>query len=131
VSDVSKALEIMAGEALKVTPQFPHEVWIAIDVWSRKPKIGNPPVRFVRFSGKARTTGVEEHDIKGEKVRVYSAAKTVVDCFKYRNKLGLDVALEALKSYRAEKKGIMDELWKCSRVCRVSNIIRPYLEALA
>jgi hypothetical protein len=64
-------------------------------------------------------------------VRVYGAAKTVADCFKYRNKIGLEVALEALKSYRAEKKGTADELWKYSRICRVSNVIRPYLEALA
>jgi predicted transcriptional regulator of viral defense system len=114
-----------------MTAQFPHEVWMAIDVWARKPRITHPPIRFVRFSGKARTAGVEKHNVKGGLIRVYSAAKTVADCFKYRNKLGLNVALEALKSYRMEKKGTIDELWKCSRVCRVSNVIRPYLEALA
>ncbi len=114
-----------------MTTQFPHEVWMAIDGWARKPKIENPPMRFVRFSGKARTVGVEEHKAAGGQVRVYSAAKTVVDCFKYRNKLGLDVALEALKSYRAEKKGSMDELGQYAAICRVSNIIRPYLEALS
>jgi predicted transcriptional regulator of viral defense system len=114
-----------------MTTQFPHEVWMAIDVWARKPRIKRPPMRFVRFSGKARTVGVEEHKVKGGTVRVYGAAKTVVDCFKYRNKLGLDVAIEALKSYREEKMGTTDEIWKYSRVCRVSNVIRPYLEALA
>ncbi len=113
-----------------MTTQFPHEVWMAIDVWARKPRIVQPPVRFVRFSGKARTVGVEEHNVQGGLVRVYSPAKTVMDCFKYRNKLGLDVALEALKAYRAGKKGTMDDLWKYSRVCRVSNVIWPYLEAL-
>jgi len=115
----------------RMTTQFPHEVWMAIDVWARKPRIEHPPVRFVRFSGKARTVGVEEHKTKGGSIRVYSPAKTVIDCFKYRNKLGLDVALEALKAYQTEKKGTMDDLWKYSRVCRVSNVIRPYLEALA
>jgi len=114
-----------------MTTQFPHEIWMAIDVWARKPRIEHPPIRFVRFSGKARTVGLEEHRTKGGPIRVYSSAKTVMDCFKYRNKLGLDVALEALKAYRAQKKGTMDDLWKCSRVCRVSNVIRPYLEALA
>jgi len=114
-----------------MTVQFPHEIWMAIDVWARKPRIKYPPMRFVRFSGKARIEGVEEHRVRGGRVRVYGAAKTVADCFKYRNKIGLEVALEALKSYRAEKKGTADELWKYSRICRVSNVIRPYLEALA
>jgi hypothetical protein len=114
-----------------MTTQFPHEIWMAIDVWARKPRIEHPPVRFVRFSGKARTAGVELHNTKGGSIRVYSPAKTVIDCFKYRNKIGLDVVLEALKAYRTDKKGPMDELWKYSRICRVSNVIRPYLEALA
>jgi len=113
-----------------MTTQFPHEVWMAIDGWARKPKIENPPMRFVRFSGKARTVGVEARKVNGSTIRVYSPAKTVVDCFKYRNKIGLDVAVEALKSYRNDKKGTMDEIWKYAGVCRVSNVIRPYLEAL-
>ena len=113
-----------------MTTQFPHEVWMAIDVWARKPGIANPPMRFLRFSGKALKEGVEEHRSDHGTIRVTSAAKTVADCFKYRNKIGLDVALEALKAYRRDKKGSMDLLWKYARICRVSNVIRPYLEAL-
>jgi predicted transcriptional regulator of viral defense system len=114
-----------------MTSQFPHEVWMAIDVWARKPRIAHPPMRFLRFSGKALKEGVEEHRMKSGTIRVTSAAKTVADCFKYRNKIGRDVALEALRAYRREKKGTMDALWRYAKVCRVSNVIRPYLESLA
>ena len=114
-----------------MTTQFPHEIWMTIGVWARKPRSGHLPIRFIRASGKALTTGVEEHTVPGGQIRVYSAAKTVADCFKYRNKIGQDVALEALKAFRSSRKGKMDDLWRNARVCRVSNIIRPYLEALA
>ncbi len=114
-----------------MTTQFPHEIWMAIDVWARKPHAEHLPIRFVRASGKSLASEVEEHTVQGGRIRVYSAAKTVADCFKYRNKIGLDVALEALKAFQTGHKGKMDDLWRSARVCRVSNIIRPYLEALA
>lgn len=87
-------------------------------------------LRIVRFSGPALTYGIEEHDIEGVTVKVYSPAKTVADCFKYRNKIGLDVALEALRDCWRQKKATMDELWAAAKVCRVANIMRPYMESL-
>jgi predicted transcriptional regulator of viral defense system len=83
------------------------------------------------MSGKALTEGIEEHRIEGVTVRVYSAAKTVADCFKYRNKIGLDVALEALKDYRRTSPAGMDELWRFAKICRVARVMRPYLEAMS
>jgi predicted transcriptional regulator of viral defense system len=81
----------------ELTTQAPFEVWLAIDVKAKRPKVDYPPVRIVWFSGAALMSEVEEHSIKGVPVRVYSPAKTVADCFKYRNKIGIDVALEALR----------------------------------
>ncbi|MBI4168634.1 MAG: type IV toxin-antitoxin system AbiEi family antitoxin domain-containing protein [Acidobacteria bacterium] len=113
-----------------LTTQSPFEVWLAIDVKARKPRVDVPPLRIVRFSGRALTHGVEEVRVEGVPVRVTSPAKTVADCFKYRNKIGLDVALEALKDYRAQRRSL-DELWRAAQACRVVSVIRPYLEALA
>jgi predicted transcriptional regulator of viral defense system len=113
-----------------LTTQAPFEVWMAIDVAARSPAAGYPPLRIVRMSGEARTTGVEEHPVEGVAVKVFSAAKSVADCFKYRNKIGLDVAIEALREYR-RVRGSMDDLWRFARTCRVSNVIRPFLEATA
>lgn len=114
----------------ELTTQSPFEVWMAIAEKARKPKADYPPLRIVRFSGTALTYGLEERQIEGAKVRVYSPAKTVADCFKYRNKIGLDVALEALRDCLRQRKASVDELWKAARVCRMSNVMRPYLEAL-
>jgi predicted transcriptional regulator of viral defense system len=113
-----------------LTTQAPFEVWMAIDIKARAPVAGQPPLRIVRMSGEARTAGIEEHRIEGVTVRVYSSAKTIADCFKYRNKIGLDVALEALRDYR-RVRGSMDDLWRLARTCRVDNVMRPYLEATA
>ena len=113
-----------------LTTQAPFEVWMAIDVKARAPAAGQPPLRIVRMSGEARTAGIEEHRIEGVAVRVYSAAKTIADCFKYRNKIGLDVGLEALRDYR-RVRGSLDDLWRFARTCRVDNVMRPYLEATA
>ena len=88
-------------------------------------------MRIVRFSGTALTWGVEEHRIEGVCVRVYSPEKTVADCFKYRHKVGLDVALEALRDCLKQRKASRDELWSAAKVCRMTNVIRPYLEATA
>lgn len=112
-----------------LTTQSPFEVWMAIDVKARKPNLEALPLRIVRFSGKALVYGVEEHQVEGVPVRVTSPAKTVADCFKYRNKIGLDVAVEALKDYRRSRKSL-DDLWKAAEAVRVASVIRPYLEAL-
>jgi predicted transcriptional regulator of viral defense system len=109
--------------------QSPFEVWIAIDRKSARPHIDYPPLRIVRFSGIALTEGIEKHLIEGVKVKVFNKAKTIADCFKYRNKIGLDVALEALKDCRQRRLCTNDELWKYAKICRVSNVMRPYLEA--
>jgi predicted transcriptional regulator of viral defense system len=112
------------------TTQAPFEVWLAIDRKARRPRQDLPPLRIVRFSGKALTQGIETHLIEGVKVRLYSPAKTIADCFKYRNKIGLDVALEALRECWRERRCTMDELWRFAKTCRVSNVMRPYLESL-
>jgi predicted transcriptional regulator of viral defense system len=112
-----------------LTTQSPFEIWMAIDVKARKPKVETPHLRVVRFSGKALVYGVEEHQVEGVPVRVTSPAKTVADCFKYRNKIGLDVAVEALKDYRRARKSL-DDLWKAAEAVRVASVIRPYMEAI-
>ncbi|WP_459864738.1 type IV toxin-antitoxin system AbiEi family antitoxin domain-containing protein [Endothiovibrio diazotrophicus] len=113
-----------------LTTQAPFEVWLAIPNKAHAPKMEYPPLRIVRFSGAALTGGVEEHVIDGVAVHVTSVAKTVVDCFKFRNKIGLDVALEALRAAWAERRVSMDELWHYAKLCRVANVMRPYLESL-
>lgn len=112
-----------------LTTQAPPEVWIAIDVHGWMPRSTSFPVRAVYFSGPALTEGIEMHKIDGVPVRVYSPAKTVADCFKYRNKIGAEVAIEALKDYLKRNRRGSDALWHFAKVCRVSNIMRPYLEA--
>ena len=114
-----------------LTTQSPSDIWIAIDRKARLPKSDGLPLRFVRFSGDALYSGVELHVIEGVEIKVYSPAKTVVDCFKYRNKIGLDVALEALRECWHERRCSMGELWHFAKICRMSNVMRPYLESLA
>ncbi|KAF0220895.1 MAG: transcriptional regulator-like [Geobacteraceae bacterium] len=114
-----------------LTTQSPFEIWMAIDRKARLPKVEGMPLRLVRFSGEALTEGIERHRIEGVDVSVYCPAKTVADCFKYRNKIGLDVALEALRECRRERRCTMDDLWRFAKVCRVANVMRPYLEALS
>jgi predicted transcriptional regulator of viral defense system len=111
--------------------QSPHQVWLAIDVKAWKPIVDSPPLRLVRFSGPALTFGVESHQLERVPVRITSREKTVADCFKYRNKIGLDVALEALREYLRSRKRSVDELVRAAKVCRVSRVMQPYLEALA
>lgn len=112
-----------------LTTQAPFEVWMAIERKARLPKVDHPSIRFVRFSSRALTEGIEEQKIEGVPVRVYSPAKTVVDCFKYRNKIGIDVALEALQDCRRQRKCTIDEIWHYGHICRVTNVMKPYLEA--
>lgn len=113
-----------------VTTQSPFEVWMAIDVKARSPKEDIIPLRIVRFSGEALTAGIETHSIDGVDVKVYNPAKTVADCFKYRNKIGLDVAIEALRDCWRKKLATSDELWHYAKVCRVARVMRPYLESV-
>src|ERR1700682_7975 len=114
----------------KFTTQSPHEVWMAIGQKAWAPKISSPPIRLVRMSGPALHFGVKEYNFSGATLRVFSPAKTVADCFKFRNKIGLDVAIEALKECRRMKKATMDELWAAAKICRVANVMHPYLESL-
>lgn len=114
----------------QIGTQLPHEVWIAVDRRSRRPALAYPRLRVHRFSGKALTEGIEMHRIEGESVKVYSIAKTLADVFKYRNKIGLDVALEALREAWRAKRFTMDEIHRYARLCRVERVMRPYLEAL-
>jgi predicted transcriptional regulator of viral defense system len=114
-----------------LTTQSPFEVWLAIPNKARAPKMDYPPLRIVRFSGAALTRGVEDHVIDGVPVRVTSVARTVADCFKFRNKIGLDVALEALQEVWRAKRASMDELWRYATLCRVANVMRPYMESLS
>ncbi|GIU77137.1 MAG: transcriptional regulator [Bryobacteraceae bacterium] len=114
-----------------LTTQDPHEVWMAIDFKARKPSVKFPALRIVRFSGRSLADGIETHLIEAVPVRVYSPAKTVADCFKYRNKIGTDVALEALRDALRKRKATMDGIHRFAKVCRVANVIRPYLESVA
>ena len=111
--------------------QNPFEVWIAIGEKDRRPVAGHPPLRVVRFSERSLRFGQETHRIEGVRSHIFSAAKTVADCFKYRNKIGLDVALEALRDCLRQRKATLPAIWEAAKVCRVSNVMKPYLEALA
>ena len=108
-----------------------HEILIFLYFkGARTPVFTSPSLRIVRLSGPSLTEGIENHQVEGVPVRVYSAAKTVADCFKFRNKVGLDVAIEALKDSLRQKKANVNEIYRYAKVCRVSNVIRPYMEAL-
>jgi predicted transcriptional regulator of viral defense system len=115
----------------KMTTQSPHEVWLALDRKARKPTTDWPPVRVVRFSGAALVFGVEQHLVEGTEVSITSRAKTVADCFKYRNKIGIDVAVEALREYLGKRGRSMDDLLRAAKVCRVTRIVTPYIEAMS
>jgi predicted transcriptional regulator of viral defense system len=115
----------------ELTTQAPAEVWIALPEKARKPTLDYPRLRVARFSGPALTEGIETHRLEGVEVRVYSAAKTVADCFKYRNKVGVDVAVEALRDFSRRRRGGATELARYARICRVSRVMQPYLDAIA
>ncbi len=114
-----------------LTTQLPAEVWIALSAKARRPRLDYPRLRVSRFSGPALTEGIETHRIEGVSVRVYSAAKTVADCFKYRNKVGIDVAVEALKDFTRRERGGAGDLARFARICRVGQVMQPYLDATA
>lgn len=111
--------------------QVPHAVWIAIRRGSRRPRVDWPPIEIVQVSGEAWSHGVEEHEIEGATVKITSAAKTVADCFKFRSRVGLDVALEALRDYVSRRGRSIDALLEAAETCRVRRVIMPYVESMA
>jgi len=114
-----------------LTTQSPADVWIALPEKARKPRLEYPRLRIARFSGAALDEGIEVHQLEGVEIRVYSAAKTVADCFKYRNKIGIDVAVEALRDFSRRYRGGATELARFARICRVTRVMQPYLDAIA
>jgi len=114
----------------ELTTQIPHEVHVALARGAERPRLDYPPLRVFWFTGEAFTQGVSIHDVDGIPVRIYCPEKTLADCFKYRNKIGLDVAIEALRLYRDRGTVRTDDLMRFARVCRVARVMRPYLEAL-
>jgi predicted transcriptional regulator of viral defense system len=113
------------------TTQLPHQIWIAVERGKWEAGLRDLPIRIFEFSGKAFNAGIEKHRIEGGTTKVYCLEKTVADCFKYRNKIGLDVAMEALRECRRERRCKNDDLWHYAKICRVANVMRPYLEAMA
>ncbi len=114
----------------RLTTQIPFEVWLALDRKARLPKVGHPPLRVVRFAAAALASGVEVHKLEGVTVRVTTPARTVADCFAYRNKVGTDVALEALRDCLRQKRATPDELYRAAEARRMKHVMRPYLEAM-
>ncbi len=114
----------------ELTTENPWQIWLAIQQGAWRPRNATVPLRIFQVSPAAYEAGIEEHLLEGVDVRIYSAAKTVADCFKFRNKIGLDVALGALRDFRCKQRAGLDELWRFAKICRVTTVIRPYLEAL-
>ncbi len=114
----------------QITTQIPHEVYIALERGAEPPRLEHPLVRVFWFAHEAFSEGVETHKVNGATVQIYSPEKTIADCFKYRNKIGLDTAMEALKLYRQHKRVKVDDILRFAQICRVEKIMRPYLESL-
>lgn len=114
----------------EIGTQAPFEVWLALPPGVTAPRIASPALRVMRMSGDALTKGIERIKVDGVQVPVFNAAKTVADCFKFRNKIGLDVAMEALREAWRSKKVTMDDLWRYAAIDRVGRIMRPYIESL-
>lgn len=121
---------ISALDFHELTTQIPHQIWLAIPLRDRAPRIDYPPLRIIRSAAGPLAFGVEHHPIDGVDVPVFSPAKTVADCFKFRSQVGLDVALEALRDVWRKKRATVDQLWQAAKVCRMTNVMRPYLESL-
>ncbi len=113
-----------------LTDEIPHEIYVALPRGGNKPKLDHPPLRVFRFSGPSLTEGIEHHQIDGCELKIFGPEKTVADCFKFRNRLGIDVAVEALRQCLERRGGDMRNLLRYARVCRVQEVMRPYLEAL-
>lgn len=113
-----------------LTTQAPFEIWIGIGHKDRIPRLDWPPLRVVRYTGTGLFEGIEQHVIDGIPVRLTDVSRTVVDCFKFRNRIGLDVALEALRESLRDRKATPDELWSVAQRFRMANVMRPYLESV-
>jgi len=113
-----------------LTTQIPHEIWLAVERKARKPKVTYPPVRAIFFPGSCFREGIEVHRIMEHEVRIYNAPKTVIDCFRWRNTVGLDVALEAARSYLKQRGASPSKLMEYAKLCRVERLVTPYLEAM-
>jgi len=113
-----------------MTTQIPHEIAVAIPRNARIPSLDSPPIHAYKVSGEAFNMGIEQHKIDSVPVKIYSPEKTLMDCFKFRHKLGMDVVLEALKIYRSQRKPKMNKLLEYARICRVEKVMTPYLEAI-
>ena len=114
----------------EITTQVPHEIYVALQRGAEKPRLNHPPIKIYRFSGQAFTDGVERHELDGVSVHIYNMEKTLADCFKFRNKIGLDTAVEAVRFYRERKSVNVDALMHFAKICRVEKVMRPYLEAI-
>ena len=114
----------------ELTTQIPHEVHVALPPGAEEPRLDYPPFRTYRFTGQAFTEGVEIHDLDSVSVKIYNPEKTIADCFKFRNKIGIDTAVEAIRLYRERRTIRIDELMRYAKICRIEKIIRPYLEAI-
>ncbi len=114
----------------ELTTQIPHEVHVALPRGAEEPRLDHPPIKTYRFSGEAFTKGVEAHELDGVSVRIYSSEKTLADCFKFRNQVGLDTVVEAIRFYRERRNIKVDDLMRYAGICRVTKIIRPYLQAI-
>lgn len=114
----------------ELTTENPFETWLAIERGTWTPRIDFPPVRIVHFSKSAFEYGLQTYPVDGGALRVYTPAKTVADCFKLRSRVGMETAIEALRAAYKERKASMDDLWKAAKICRVVNVIRPYMESL-
>ena len=114
----------------KITTQIPHEVHVALLRGAEEPRLEHPPIKTYRFTGQAFTAGIETHELDGVSVRIYSLEKTLADCFKFRNKIGLDTAVEAVRFYRERRSVKVDALMRYATICRVEKVIRPYLQAI-
>ena len=114
----------------EIGTQLPRQVWIALDVKARKPRFGDLPVRVVRFSGSGLRYGITTREVLGVTIRITSPARTVVDCFRYRNKIGIDVAIEALRDVLRSRKAKVDEIMRAADMCRARTVMRTYLEAI-
>lgn len=113
-----------------LTTQIPHEIWLAVERKARRPKVAYPPVRAVFYPASCFREGIETHRIMEQEVRIYNAPKTVIDCFRWRNTVGMDVALEAARSYLKQRGASPSKLMEYAKLCKVEKLVSPYLEAI-
>jgi predicted transcriptional regulator of viral defense system len=114
----------------QITTQIPHAVFITLEKGAETPRIDHPPISVHRFSKESLFAGIEKHKMDGVMVQIYSPEKTLADCFKFRNKIGMDIVIEALKLYKKRNKFNPGELMKYAKICRVEKVMKPYLEIL-